>query len=432
MMERMFSLPAAENSSKVNEVRLTKMDRKEEKSLKDKSFLETLKSVSKEPERISERKENTSIQELSDKIKKLEENLKKICENSGQSESLPVEEIKSLLEKIKVILQKAAGESSANPFDLKQFNSDLSQLLNSLLSQLSQLLDPSNQKGLQNFLKFWKKNLEEINSIYSSQTGSKDNKTEVLQDNAAGQKISEQETDNKAGNKVKVIDKRSPEEKENPALPSKTAKDSALSEKTAPSIQNEAAAKKIESNKMGQKMDTENSDLLKVREMNLSNNKTEASQNIAAKHYTSYASHVSKANLEALFQNITGKALVTLKDGKSELKMSLTPPELGKMNMKFTFEEGQILGKIVVSTPEAKALFDQNLGDLQRALQQAGILLTNLDVSLGQGEGGGENKSAFEKGSGLYNGENLETVNFDENGIINSKGLYDSSINYLA
>ncbi len=144
-------------------------------------------------------------------------------------------------------------------------------------------------------------------------------------------------------------------------------------------------------------------------------------------------SGISKVNLEALMQNITGRALVTLKDGKSELKMNLIPPELGRMSMKFSLEDGQLIGKIVVSTPEAKMIFDQNLGDLQRALQQAGVNLTNLNVSLGsQGNGGNDNNSSKLADNGIDGITDIQNNSIEEISDSRINSLLESSINYIA
>ncbi|MCX7882387.1 MAG: flagellar hook-length control protein FliK [Brevinematales bacterium] len=91
-----------------------------------------------------------------------------------------------------------------------------------------------------------------------------------------------------------------------------------------------------------------------------------------------------RVSVEYMLQQVAGKAFITLRDGQSEMRLQLTPPDLGRMEMKIVLEDGQMMGKIVVSTPEAKALFDQNLGELQRQLQQAGVQVGSLDVSLGQ------------------------------------------------
>ncbi|OHD57545.1 MAG: hypothetical protein A2Y33_09745 [Spirochaetes bacterium GWF1_51_8] len=145
------------------------------------------------------------------------------------------------------------------------------------------------------------------------------------------------------------------------------------------------------------------------------------------RHYQSFANPVSRANIESIMHGVTGKAIVVLQEGRSEMRLNLSPPELGKMNMKFELENGELIGKIVVSTQEAKMLFDQNLGDLQKNLQDAGVNVTSLDVSLGQEENNAEEKDA----SSARNGGILtDELALDEEWTALS--LYDSSVNLIA
>ncbi|MGL4367406.1 MAG: flagellar hook-length control protein FliK [Brevinemataceae bacterium] len=103
----------------------------------------------------------------------------------------------------------------------------------------------------------------------------------------------------------------------------------------------------------------------------------------AQKLYTSLSSAVTRVQVDALMQSVSGKAAIILQDGGSELQMKLTPPELGKMKLSFVMEDSIMLGKVVVETPEAKLFFEQNIDNLRESLAQAGIRLSNVDVELG-------------------------------------------------
>ena len=200
------------------------------------------------------------------------------------------------------------------------------------------------------------------------------------------------------GEKVKVIDiRRGKDETDKSGDDSKNDPKDMNSTKTSHPNVSKQPGKVMEEPKTFEKMlqtDTKNVKLAD-KEMAASlkdqmpqiQQKLDQSPAVFAKQYATFSSSVSKANLESLLENITARAVVTLRDGKSEMKLNLTPPELGRMSMKLTLEDGQMIGKIVVSTPEAKMLFDQNLGELQRQLQQAGVNVGQLDVSLGQPDG---------------------------------------------
>ncbi len=104
---------------------------------------------------------------------------------------------------------------------------------------------------------------------------------------------------------------------------------------------------------------------------------------IAQKLYTSLSSSVSRVQVEALMQNMAGKMSILLQDGKNELRMKLTPPELGQMKLSFITQDNIMVGKIVVETLEAKMFFEQNLDNLRESLAQAGVKLGNIDIDLG-------------------------------------------------
>lgn len=104
---------------------------------------------------------------------------------------------------------------------------------------------------------------------------------------------------------------------------------------------------------------------------------------IAQKLYTSLSSSVSRVQVEALMQNMAGKMSMLLQDGKNELRMKLTPPELGQMKLTFITEDNIMRGNIVVETLEAKMFFEQNIDNLRETLAQAGVKLGNIDIDLG-------------------------------------------------
>jgi len=176
-------------------------------------------------------------------------------------------------------------------------------------------------------------------------------------------------------------------------------------------------------------------DFIKDFSANSDTKKIDTTANVAVKNYHLSSSVFSKVDLAKLFSEISGRAFVVLKEGKSELRMQLFPPELGRMNMKFVLEDGQLTGKIVVSTKEAFMLFDQNKDNLANALSQAGVELGKIDVMLGDFESGNNNGFESDEKTSFYFGNTgnsleLETVEREyEEKLLHS--LYDGLINYL-
>ncbi len=111
--------------------------------------------------------------------------------------------------------------------------------------------------------------------------------------------------------------------------------------------------------------------------------RVQKSDTFVERSYAALSSAVSRVQVEALMQNVSGKISVILQDGGNELRMKLTPPELGQMKLSFLTEDGMMRGKIVVETPEAKMFFEQNINNLRESLATAGISLGSVDVELG-------------------------------------------------
>ena len=78
-----------------------------------------------------------------------------------------------------------------------------------------------------------------------------------------------------------------------------------------------------------------------------------------------------------------------LKDNNhGEIKLILKPEAMGKVRIHLNLEENNIVGKIIVENNSVKQVFQNNLADLSRALEESGFDSAALDVSVGGGESG--------------------------------------------
>lgn len=411
-------------------------------------FEAILKKIAGE-DRKTDRDSEQTLDKLSEKVRELEEKIEALAKDPEKSKDVPVDEIKSALEKIKTLLENMKKTGSNMKLDFGNISVDLVQLLAEMVQKLT---DSLNSQGGKEFLKLFKVLDDKISSLSkghelglkaglaSAQTGADTAKA----DNEAADSAAASQIKSDSEGKVKVVDKRTDQadtdpdaQKDNVLQAGSAGKNNILKsaimdaqqQKPAKSTQDilktDISPKGIETNDKTLNAPSENNQAQTI--------KADQNPGVFSRQYVSYSSTVSKANLEALMENITARALVTLRDGKSEIKMNLVPPELGKMNMKFTFEDGMLAGKIVVSTPEAKMLFDQNLGDLQRALQQAGINMGSLDVSLGQQDSG---KAQDNADKGIQSQYNLDDKALVETSAAEDSErahrLYDSSIYYVA
>jgi len=82
--------------------------------------------------------------------------------------------------------------------------------------------------------------------------------------------------------------------------------------------------------------------------------------------------------MDQLFQRIS----LSTHGGRSEIKMYLTPPELGKVEIHFVEEGDEIKAKIFVENAEVKATIENNVHHLRESIASSGIGVHKLEVYL--------------------------------------------------
>ena len=93
-------------------------------------------------------------------------------------------------------------------------------------------------------------------------------------------------------------------------------------------------------------------------------------------------------------QNIVRQARIMLQEsGKAEVRLIIRPPELGRVRIQLQMDNGHIAGRILVDNGSVREVVEQNLPALQRAFEEAGLEMGDLEVSTGdarQETGAGE------------------------------------------
>jgi flagellar hook-length control protein FliK len=83
-------------------------------------------------------------------------------------------------------------------------------------------------------------------------------------------------------------------------------------------------------------------------------------------------------------QNIVRQARVMLQEsGKAEVRLIIRPPELGRVRIQLQMDNGHIAGRILVDNGSVREVVEQNLPALQRAFEEAGLEMGDLEVSTG-------------------------------------------------
>ena len=79
---------------------------------------------------------------------------------------------------------------------------------------------------------------------------------------------------------------------------------------------------------------------------------------------------------------IVEKAVLSLKNGKSEARVDLKPKFLGSVSMKITTENHLVRVRIITELPVVKEMLENNISQLKTDLQSQGFQIDKLDVSV--------------------------------------------------
>ncbi|TZE83352.1 flagellar hook-length control protein FliK [Calorimonas adulescens] len=90
--------------------------------------------------------------------------------------------------------------------------------------------------------------------------------------------------------------------------------------------------------------------------------------------------------IENIFSQIVDGVRLILKDSeKSEALISLKPPNLGKLVMQIVVDKNVITAKITTQNQDVKNMIETNIDQLKNSLNQQGIQVDNLSVSVDSG-----------------------------------------------
>lgn len=96
---------------------------------------------------------------------------------------------------------------------------------------------------------------------------------------------------------------------------------------------------------------------------------------------------VKSANREELFSQIVEHAKVVVNNGGSEMEINLKPEHLGKLQLKVTIENDVVTAKFFAESQQVKEIIESNLNQLKRNLQENGMQVDTIMVSVGNYQG---------------------------------------------
>jgi flagellar hook-length control protein FliK len=82
------------------------------------------------------------------------------------------------------------------------------------------------------------------------------------------------------------------------------------------------------------------------------------------------------------FQQMVERAVFTVREGQSEARIALKPDQLGHVHLRILTDHSHVSVKILTESPAARDLIDANAHHLKAELQQQGLNVESIDVSV--------------------------------------------------
>ncbi|PID62475.1 MAG: hypothetical protein CR986_01530 [Ignavibacteriae bacterium] len=119
------------------------------------------------------------------------------------------------------------------------------------------------------------------------------------------------------------------------------------------------------------------------------------------------------------------------KQDKGVLTLKIQPEHLGKMKITLDSEDETLKAKIEVDTQQAKQIIEKNIDKLQQDLNQNGIKLGSLNISLGNSKERNDGETFNENASEFTEGNEFDTMQENEE-LKDSKSMGYNTYEYIA
>lgn len=146
----------------------------------------------------------------------------------------------------------------------------------------------------------------------------------------------------------------------------------------------------------------------------------------------------STKDVHQIINQIVDKIKVDIKPDVSEMKLLLKPDTLGELSLKITTQNNIVTAQFVAESQQVKEVLQANFNNLKDTLQQLGLIIDEISVSVGQQNS--ESRQQFEQNqqkskhrmSQIINSINdAEDINV-ENNYDNPYELSDNQVDYMA
>ncbi|MDR1532559.1 MAG: flagellar hook-length control protein FliK [Clostridiales bacterium] len=143
--------------------------------------------------------------------------------------------------------------------------------------------------------------------------------------------------------------------------------------------------------------------------------------------------NVSAVATQDIMDQIVERIKIDVRPNISEIKITLKPEHLGDVSMKVSMENGLVTAQFVAENQRVKELIESNFNQLRDFLQQQGLDVSSLSVSVGQKQDG---RSSF-KGNDQGPGYGLSRISAAQEEILDELtadmgGLLYNSVEFIA
>ena len=94
------------------------------------------------------------------------------------------------------------------------------------------------------------------------------------------------------------------------------------------------------------------------------------------------ANSSSSDTAAAIREQICQSVAASIQQGNSQITIHLNPPELGRVSVKFSQLGNVLTGHLEATNPQTRAEIQQSIPDIIRSLEQSGISVKSIDVTL--------------------------------------------------
>ena len=148
----------------------------------------------------------------------------------------------------------------------------------------------------------------------------------------------------------------------------------------------------------------------------------EDAKNVNHMFHSNDTSNVEYAH-ENIMEQILQKIRITTHGDRSEIKLSLNPPELGNMKIHFMEENDEIKAKIYVENAEVKAAIENNAHHLKESVASNGIEIHKLEVYIQNNDANKQNSLENFNANNPHHNQTHSQKGYDADQVLNEEDI---------